>query len=67
MDQTELQKCKDDIVYFAEKYYGVELTAWQKKILKMYQSNGGILYLAGLRHGRQMLYHTIHEYRNLDK
>lgn len=64
MDQTELEKCKNDIVYFAEKYLGAELTAWQKQVLKFYQTNTGGIYL-GLRHGKRMLNHAITEHRKL--
>ena len=34
--KSELNKCKNDIVYFTEKYLGIELMQWQKILLRNY-------------------------------
>lgn len=34
--EEELKKCKNDPVYFAEKYLGYKLYGYQKIILRMY-------------------------------
>lgn len=65
MEQSELHKCKNDIVYFAEKYLGHELTPWQKTVLRFYQTKPGGMILLGQRYGRRILHHAITEHEKL--
>jgi hypothetical protein len=39
MSKSELQKCKEDIVYFAENYLEpkLQLTEWEKEIMRSFQ------------------------------
>lgn len=34
--RKELEKIKNNPIYFCEKYLGIKLSAWQKLILKNY-------------------------------
>lgn len=54
MEQTELEKCRNDMVYFAEKYLGAELKPWQKTYLKILQQNKHIIFY-GVRDGKNMI------------
>lgn len=31
---SENKKCREDIVYFVEKYLGIEISKWQKDYIK---------------------------------
>lgn len=54
MDQVELDKCKNDMIYFAEKYLGLELTKWQKLYLKCWQ-NEKFVFIFGGRQARRLM------------
>lgn len=51
MNRPEIQKLKDDPVYFAEKYLGLELADWQKHVLYAYQKGQSIRSF-GVRSGK---------------
>lgn len=63
MNQSELNKCKSDIVYFAEKYLGLELLQWQKELLTHY--NNGEIIFTGQRFGKNMVIDTIKKHKEL--
>lgn len=65
MNQPEIDKCKNDIVYFAEKYLGHELTTWQKTVLRFYHTKPGGMILFGQGYGKRMLHHAIMEHKKL--
>lgn len=65
MSNIEFEKCRNDIVYFIERYLGHKLTTWQKMALKLYQTKGGQLYLVGQRYGKRILYQDITEHKKL--
>jgi spore cortex formation protein SpoVR/YcgB (stage V sporulation) len=64
MIQNETGKCKEDIVYFAEKYLGVELLDWQRELLEYCQDNKQV-YFAGVRSGRNIAHEIIREHQIL--
>ena len=66
MNQTELEKCKNDPVYFAEKYLGAELKQWQKIYLKIIHKHSG-LYFSSRQYGRLMLYDLRKKYHEIFK
>jgi hypothetical protein len=57
----ELERCRNDIVYFAEKYLGYELLDWQKEALDRYLK-GERIHLMGYRSGKKVLADTIERY-----
>lgn len=56
MNKTELQKCKEDIVYFAEKYLEppLQLSDFKKELLRGIQK-GYVLTIERRRGGKQFL------------
>lgn len=66
MNEDELNKCKNDPVYFVEKYLGFELLTWQKVYLKLYQSKVNFIW-AGKRNGKRMLEDVIQRYEKVFK
>lgn len=64
MDQTELDKCKSDVVYFGEKYLGLELKEWQKAYLRLMQK-GNKFWFIGSRCGKKMIHDVWKKYNQL--
>jgi spore cortex formation protein SpoVR/YcgB (stage V sporulation) len=64
VERSELEKCKSDIVYFAEKVLGYDLQPWQKELLKLHQQ-GVKLYYTGFRYGKNMVVDAIQEHNKL--
>ncbi|MGK4040864.1 hypothetical protein AB0Y20_01085 [Heyndrickxia oleronia] len=50
MNKSELARCKEDVVYFAEKYLGCELSQWQKTYIRLLHKNKNV-------------YHKLFKYR----
>jgi len=64
MNEDEVKKCKDDTVYFIEKYLGVRLTPWQKLYLKAFP-NEKYIRAMGRTTGKKILYDSIIAYEKL--
>lgn len=64
MIHSELEKCKNDPVYFAEKYLGLELLQWQKAYLKLINKYKHVCFV-GNRNGRMMLEDIMRKYNEL--
>ena len=45
----DIEKAKNDIVYFAEQFVGVRLQSWQKEVLEAIQKGNKIIYIGGNR------------------
>lgn len=65
MDHDEIEKCKNDIVYFTEKMYGIKLTKWQKTILKLHKK--GCSFHVGRLNGRRLLNDSLARYEKFIK
>jgi hypothetical protein len=63
MNQTELEKCKNDIVYFAENFLGLELLPWQRELLHHY--NNGEVIFGGRIYGKNLILDTIKKHRSM--
>lgn len=66
MDKEEFEKCRNDVVYFVEKYMGFELTPTQKVILKAHQK-GQRTYFRGMRHGKRVVYEAMKKFDEIFK
>jgi spore cortex formation protein SpoVR/YcgB (stage V sporulation) len=64
MNQIELEKCKNDIIYFVEKYMNIELLDWQKNVLTHY-NNGEIIFTGGQRSGKNIVIDSIRKHKEL--
>jgi hypothetical protein len=64
LEQTELEKCKSDVVYFGEKYLGIELLPWQKTYLRLLQKGNKVCFI-GSRYGKSMMYDIKKRYEQL--
>ncbi|POD46267.1 hypothetical protein BKM15_25855 [Pseudomonas syringae pv. syringae] len=53
-----INKAKNDIVYFAENALGYELLDWQKDLLLKYQQ-GEMIFNFGHRYGKNLVIETI--------
>lgn len=62
MNEDEIKKCKEDVVYFTEKYLGLKLIPWQKLYLKAFQKEQDIE-IMGKRAGKKVLYESMIAYR----
>ena len=49
----DIERAKTDMVYYVENFLGLQLQEWQKEILRRHE-NGEVLYLGGLRSGKNL-------------
>jgi hypothetical protein len=66
VNETELEKCKNDPAYFAEKYLGLELLSWQKTYLKLITKYKHVCFV-GHRNGRSMIEETMRKHEEMFK
>lgn len=66
MNQSESDKCRDDIIYFAEKYLGLNLLNWQRELLNHY-NKGEIIFTGGYRSGKNMVVDIIRKHKKLSR
>lgn len=52
----DIEKAKNDIIYFVEQINGVELQSWQKDLLRAFQRGDRLVFMGGCRYGKRMLY-----------
>lgn len=52
----DIEKAKNDIVYFVEQINGVKLQSWQKDLLRAFQRGDRAVFIDGRRYGKRMLY-----------
>ncbi|MEX3713370.1 hypothetical protein ABFV99_13280 [Cytobacillus horneckiae] len=58
-----IEKAKNDIVYFAENVLGYKLQNWQRDVLKKYD-DGEIIFFGDHRNGKNIVINTIKEHQN---
>lgn len=58
----DIDKAKNDVVYFAENVLGFTLQEWQKYLLRKYEQ-GEIIWFGGHRYGKNMVKETIREHQ----
>lgn len=52
----DIERAKNDIIYFVEQINGVELQSWQKDLLRAFQRGDRLVFMDGCRYGKRMLY-----------
>lgn len=62
MNEDEIKKCKNDIVYFVEEYLGIRLMVWQKAYLRAFQHKQELQW-CGKGRGKKVLYDSIASYK----
>lgn len=62
LNQSELDRCKNDPAYFAEKYLGLELKPWQKAYLKLINKYEHVCFV-GNRCGKKMLDEILNKHK----
>lgn len=55
LSKTEIQKCREDAVYFVEKYLGCNYYPWQKTYLRLLHKNKNA-YSTIVKYGRLIQY-----------
>lgn len=59
----DLEKAKNDIVYFAENVLDLQLLEWQKDLLFKYQQ-GEMIFMGNHRSGKNLVISTIKEHKS---
>lgn len=58
----DIEKAKNDVVYFAENALGFQFRQWQIDILRKYEG-GEIIFFGGYRYGKNIILETIREHQ----